>query len=267
MADGWPPETPLPRPQPRRAGGLPWHASDAPHRWWSPTPATRVVESGKTPPIVELDTTDSDPRVARDGSDWAEALDAARGWLRGQTRSGWRATLRRVVTSAPVALCLLVLVVWLVVQGGSALRWWVMSLSTQGVETSHRATPISSPAAPAATATLPTQTELDGVIIFENLDTESPVSGDVSVTAANGTLLCRNAPRPNSTWFVQLDPGGKTAVPCIIPISSPATLPPHTFRKVVSGSGGTGLLLVDNPYPFQGALFLPTPVPSATPAP
>jgi hypothetical protein len=120
--------------------------------------------------------------------------------------------------------------------------------------------PVKPTATPVPTAT-PTQTELDGVITIENLDDQNPFVGDVSVTADNGHYYCRNAPEPHSTWHVVLAAGATTDVPCVIPLSSPPTLPAHTFTAVESGSNGQGRVLVDNLTPFTGTAYYPTTTP------
>jgi hypothetical protein len=107
----------------------------------------------------------------------------------------------------------------------------------------------------------PTQTELDGVITIENLDNQNPFAGDVSVTADNGHFYCRNAPEPHSTWHIVLAAGATTEVPCVIPLSSPPTLPAHTFTAVESGSNGQGRVLVDNLTLFTGTAYYPTTTP------
>lgn len=107
----------------------------------------------------------------------------------------------------------------------------------------------------------PTQTELDGVITIENLDNQNPFAGDVSVTADNGRFYCRNAPEPHSTWHIVLAAGATTEVPCVIPLSSPPTLPAHTFTAVESGANGQGRVLVDNLTSFTGTAYDPTTTP------
>jgi hypothetical protein len=109
---------------------------------------------------------------------------------------------------------------------------------------------------PTSTPT-PAQTELDGVVTIQNLDTQVPFQGTIQLISDDGKYACRNSPQPNSTWTIQLDAGATIAIPCIILASRPSSLPPHTFRRAVSGAGGQGLALMDNLEPFVGSAILP----------
>ncbi len=147
---------------------------------------------------------------------------------------------RRVARGLPGKVLALVALILVAALAFQAMAW------LQG-----RAKPTSTP--------LPAQTELDGVITVANLDPQAPYDGDIQVIADNGAWYCRNAPLPNSTWHVHLDGGATTTMACVIPVSSPSTIAPHTFRKAVPSSDGSGLALVDNPSAFQRSSFIPTP--------
>jgi hypothetical protein len=126
----------------------------------------------------------------------------------------------------------------------------VVALAFQAFSWLHgHVTPTSTP--------LPAQTELDGVITVTNLDPQAPYDGDIQVLAHGGAWYCRNAPLPDSMWHVHLDGGASITLPCIIPVSSPSTIAPHTFRKAVPSTDGTGLALVDNPAAFQRSTYVP----------
>jgi hypothetical protein len=180
---------------------------------------------------------------------------------------GWRELLRKIpfrrIAYTLCTLALLVSIAWLIV---TFLRLPILinNARSHGPSVATNTTGHSGPTAtPTATPT-PAQTELDGVITIENLDQEVPFAGNVQIRSNDGHYACRNAPLPNSTWYIQLEPGASTSVPCIVPASSPASLSPHTFRRAVTGAGDQGLALVDNPAPFLGTSFVPTPTTSNT---
>jgi hypothetical protein len=177
----------------------------------------------------------------------------------------WREVLGKIplrhIAYTLCALILLVSIAWLVV---TFLRVPTLINSARSHGPSVATKTTGHPAPTATPTPTPAQTELDGVITIENLDQEVPFAGNVQIRSNDGRYTCRNSPLPNSTWYIQLEPGATTSVPCIIPLASPASLPPHTFRRAVTGAGGQGLALVDNPAPFLGTSFVPTPTASNT---
>ncbi len=226
-------------PRQRRRADPPWVAPDAPSTWWSaPTRPPRVVDAASAsavrprpaPPSALPAPAPTQPPQRPDHD--ASPLAAAETWMRG---GGPQRAVRGIWGKA-LALVALLVVVALAFQ---AFSW------LQG-----RAKPTPTP--------LPVQTELDGVITVTNLDPQAPYDGDIQVIADNGAWYCRNAPLPDSTWHVHLNGGATTTMACVIPVSSPSTIAPHTFRKAVPSTNGTGLALVDNPSAFQRSSFIPT---------
>jgi hypothetical protein len=187
------------------------------------------------------------------GSAGGSPLAQALAWVRRAGVSG--PGTRRVVVGWVVRVAVVVVAVSVLAVAAQGLGRLAHSgqPSKAAVAATHVLTHVSSP------TPTPSQTELDGVITFTNLDPHAPFEGDVHVVARTGGYECRNAPLPHSTWHVQLDPGASLAVPCEIPVSSPPTLAAHTFRQVVTSADGSDLALVDNPAPFTGVVFVPTP--------
>ena len=266
----------------RAAQPPPWLAPDAPSQWWSAAPpADRPPrDHGRSWPgdtaYVDGDAESpahaSSPRIVPatpSTSIWAALLAWLRGVWRMRQRVAWGAALRRAAASGLVKLFILLLCAWLVVNVGQALLRVVAPGGLHfGAAPAATAPARPSPThahTPLPTPTPLTQTELDGVITITNLDAQNPFEGDVQVLAHDGAWSCRNAPLPKSAWHVRLDPGVTLSFPCIIPVASPASLPAHTFRKTVSTPDGQGLALVDNPAPFAGVLFIPTPLPTTAP--
>lgn len=270
----------------RAAQPPPWLAPDAPSQWWSAAPPAdrpRRAHERSWPGAADYVDGDVDGDVENDApappprivpatpptSTWAALIAWLRAVWRQRQRVAWGAALRRAAASGLVKLFILLLCAWLVVNVGQTL----LRMVAPGGLHFGAAPAATAPARPSPTRAhtpLPTptplaQTELDGVITITNLDGQNPFEGDVQVLARDGAWFCRNAPLPKSTWHVRLEPGAALAIPCIIPAASPASLPAHTFRKTVSTPDGQGLALVDNPAPFAGALFIPTPLPTTAP--
>jgi hypothetical protein len=186
----------------------------------------------------------------------AWVMDGVVNSLRAARERGWLRALGQILFSPWSMLALLILVILFIIEIGVQFGPLRINLPAGGPGPTAKVQ-----GRPAPTATLlpsptpsptPTQTELDGVITIENLDQNNPFDGDVSVTADNGLYICRNAPLPESQWHIVLSPGASTQVPCVIPLSSPSTLPIHTFTQVETGTDGQGRVLVDNLTPFQG---------------
>lgn len=237
-----------PRHDERRTSVLPdgWWSPQNPHRTAQrPPPASRIVD--QAPPVGA-----PRPRAASSAARWQQSAD------NGSPPAG---ILRRI-RSSPVgdfaskllALAIFCLAIGLVITGVRAFGHF-----GSGNHTARSLSPTATASLPTATPSPPAQTELDGVITVQNLDDAVPFEGDVQVISADSTLLCRNAPEPKSTWHIHLTPAGVTSLPCIIAVASPSSLAPHTFRRAVAGAGGQGLVLVDNPAPFTGTTFVPTP--------
>jgi hypothetical protein len=170
--------------------------------------------------------------------------------------------LRQWLRSAALRLAIVVLLVGgiaLLAQQIKPLPWDNSPSTASNAKAAPTGTHVPPPT---PTPTVPRQTELDGVITITNLDSQSPYESDVQIMAHDGAWYCRNAPLAGSTWHVQLGPGQSISIPCVIPVSTPSSLPPHTFRQAVPSADGTGLALVDNPAPFQGTSFVPTPRPT-----
>lgn len=256
----------------RRSGQLPWENPRAESQWWfAPSRPPRVVDeapdasaatdqqspTGGHAVVVDVPlarpSEQGRPQMARGasngGSPWGEALAQVR--RRGLGGMGTRGVIVRWVVRVAVVVVAST-VVAVVVRGPGGL--------TRGGPPGRSVAVVTrSPASGATATSSPTQAELDGVITITNLDPKAPFEGDVHVEARTGGYTCRNAPLPQSTWHVQLDPGATLAVPCEIPVSSPPALAVHTFRRAVPSADGSGLALVDNPAPFMGVTFTPTP--------
>jgi hypothetical protein len=253
----------------------PWQNPGAKSQWWfAPTRPPRVVDEAPNGdsaadgqpqasargPVVDATSATRRPQggagQAGAGSAGGSPLARALAWLRRAGVSG--PSTRRIVLGWGLRVAVVVVAVSVLAVAAQGLgRLGRLAHSGQpgkgAVAATHVPTHVSSP------TPTPAQTELDGVITFTNLDPHAPFEGDVHVVARTGGYACRNAPLPPSTWHVQLDPGASLAVPCEIPVSSPPTLAAHTFRQVVTSADGSDLALVDNPAPFTGVVFVPTP--------
>ena len=228
--------------------------------WWSPAHppaprARRIVEETPNAPQRALMRRTAGAPPRRGAPPISAGQADARPWWRRLWASLVVDYLQGLVTIAVVA-GLIVLIF-----NAPALLHALDTMPHGGVSPAihgTRVTPTASPL-PTATPTLPAQTELDGVVVITNLDSSVPFEGDVKILSTDGQYLCRNSPQPGSTWHVQLAPSGSLSLPCIIPATTPASLAPHTFRHTVTGAGGQGLALLDNPAPFSGTAFVPTP--------
>ncbi len=247
----------------RRRGLPPWLDPDAPSAWWSaPARRPRVVDQAPYPPSQDTGDPSEPPHIDADPPRQKPAQkpappppadsfgDVLRDWARNPEVRNWLRT-------AAIRLGIIVLLVGgvaLLAQTIKPLPWDNSSGNNTNNVPVATHTPLPTP-----TPTIPKQTELDGVITITNLDSQSPYEGNVQIMAHDGAWYCRNAPLAKSTWHVQLAPGQSISFPCVIPVSTPSSLPPHTFRQAVPSTDGTGLALVDNPAPFQGTSFVPTP--------
>jgi len=248
----------------RRRGLPPWLDPGAPSAWWSaPARRARVVDQAPhrplpgtaeppEPPHVDADPPRPRPNVTTEPESFGALL---RSWAADPE-------LRRWLRNAALRLAVVVLLVGgvaLLAQQIRPLPWDSGPSAANNAGHVPVATHVPSPT---PTPTVPKQTELDGVITITNLDSQSPYEADVQIEAHGGAWYCRNAPIAKSTWHVQLAPGQSISIPCVIPVSTPSSLPAHTFRQAVPSTDGTGLALVDNPAPFQGTSFVPTPRPT-----